>query len=100
MFDLMARKDKERYVGDLKAYKKGVYSGVCLSARQVAQAVVSEAHSPVSEKSPVDDERAEEEGEGGPPKSEMEIAQAQLHTEKEQQSPSGDELDQLCNFYP
>ena len=38
-FTSMAQKDKERYVSDLKAYKKGLYTGQSPSVRQIASLV-------------------------------------------------------------
>ena len=38
-FASMAQKDKERYVVELKAYKKGVYTGQSPSVRQIASLV-------------------------------------------------------------
>ena len=38
-FTAMAMKDKERYVVELKAYKKGMYTGQSASVRQIASLV-------------------------------------------------------------
>ena len=38
-FTSMAQKDKERYVAELKAYKKGLYTGQSPSVRQIASLI-------------------------------------------------------------
>ena len=38
-FASMAQKDKERYVAELKAYKKGLYTGKSPSVRQIASLI-------------------------------------------------------------
>ena len=91
-YQLMARKDKERYEADLKAWKKGIYSGTCLTARQVAHAVTGRTIPP-----PGSHSRAKQ----NQHTNQMPSVQAHIPspTNEEGSPTSGDELDQLCDFY-
>lgn len=108
-YDLMARKDKERYEQELKAYKKGLYTGTGLTPRQVAHSVTGRTIPP-----PASASHAER-------KSRMSVSSAAstsavpvglgivgdtkpviLGSPSDDDGgspPSGDELDQLCEFY-
>ena len=78
-YEVMARKDKERYESDLKAYKQGLYSPmerrILVATPTVPQAIVK----------PVEGE--EEKGETG----------TELTGASDSQDPS--ELEQLCELY-
>lgn len=110
-YDLMARKDKERYEQELKAYKKGVYTGSGLTPRQVAHSVTgriipppasanhrgarrpsnSLSTMPASADAPSSLILVEE--------SKPRVLGSPSDDDDDGSPPSGDELDQLCEFY-
>ena len=110
-YDLMARKDKERYEQELKAYKKGLYTGTGLTARQVAHSVTGRTIPP-----PASTNHREARGStnslsgmsvgstSGRMSSSMvgetsKTGVLKSPSDDECSPTSGDELDQLCEFY-
>ncbi len=103
-YDLMARKDKERYEQELKAYKKGVYTGPGLTPRQVAHAVTGRTIPP-----PAGSNHRQPRTSTNslptlstPPTPTVDvgpIAKLGSPSDDDGSPPSGDELDQLCEFY-
>ena len=91
-FSAMALKDKERYVAELKAYKKGLYTGQSPSVRQIASLIRGR---------PVAGSKGNED--------QMEVMSAGVSDKIEgagpAQSPSTDgdgedhDLERLCEFY-
>lgn len=107
-YDLMARKDKERYEQELKAYKKGLYTGTGLTPRQVAHSVTGRTIPPPAVANHRDARRSNSSVSTTP----AAIAPTGLDLVVERKpsalgspsdddgsAPSGDELDQLCEFY-
>lgn len=112
-YEQMARKDKERYEQELKAYKRGLYKGTGLTARQVAHSVTGRVIPPPASalnhrnSTTLTDSRA---GVGpvvvapstGVAAGDMVLvgeASNPLGSDEDEGSPSADELDQLCEFY-
>ena len=108
-YDLMARKDKERYEQELKAYKKGLYTGTGMTPRQVAHSVTgrtipppatnhrearrSNSLSSASAAPPVISPGLGLVGDDAKP------SVLGTPSDDDGSPPSGDELDQLCEFY-
>lgn len=113
-YDLMARKDKERYEQELKSYKKGLYTGTGLTARQVAHSVTGRTIPPPASAS------ANHRAESRPHSSSLSGLSTSSGTtgainmvgegsktgvlplspsDDDGSPPSRDELDQLCEFY-
>ena len=95
-FVCMAQKDKERYTSELKAYKKGLYTGHSPSVRQIASMI----HSQLRPNAGMGGSEGDED--------EMEVIQSgvseSVAVDAPDQSPStesGEEhdLEQLCEFY-
>lgn len=113
-YELMARKDKERYEQELKAYKKGLYTGTGLTPRQVAHAVTGRTIPPPASANHGDRRtsgslstlavRSAPAAGGGGIRMVAEEAKPDVlvggSPSDDDGSPlSGDELDQLCEFY-
>jgi len=114
-YEQMARKDKERYEQELKAFKKGLYKGTGLTARQVAHSVsgrtipppatpqnhrasISSLSSPPVVGVPTGVSAAT--STVTPPTGLVVVGDSpNLASEEEEGTPSGDELDHLCEFY-
>lgn len=112
-YDCMARKDKERYEQERMAYKKGVMTGSGLTARQVAHSVSGRTIPPPASASQRQarnsggslggggssssgvDGAMNIIGEGSEPPTVM----GGTPSDDEGSPTSGDELDQLCEFY-
>ena len=90
-YQLMARKDKERYESELKAYKKGMYTGTGLTARQVAHSVTGRTIPPPASQTNSSSSR--------PTSQTSQLPSLASPVNEEGSPPSGDELDQLCEFY-
>ena len=93
-FVCMAQKDKERYVSELKAYKKGLYTGNSLSVRQIASLINSQIKPNVV----IGGSEGDDDG--------LEVIQTvvgmqQTAPDQSPSSESGEEhdLEQLCEFY-
>ena len=110
-YDMMARKDKERYEQELKAYKKGLYTGTGLTPRQVAHSVTGRTIPPPAVTSHAERKSnslsgmsvgsavpASAVGMGivGDTKAGVLVGSP---SDEDGSPPSGDELDQLCEFY-
>jgi hypothetical protein len=108
-YDLMARKDKERYEQELKSYKKGLYSGTGMTPRQVAHSVTGRTIPP-----PATNHRdARRSNSLSTAPAPLDISATGLGivgeatksdvlgspSDDEGSPPTGDELDQLCEFY-
>ena len=91
-YQLMARKDKERYESELKAYKKGMYTGTGLTARQVAHSVTGRTIPPPATHS-------NSSSSSRPTSQTSQLPPLASPVDEEGSPPSGDELDQLCEFY-
>ena len=130
-YETMARKDKERYEQELKAYKKGSYTGSGLTPRQVAHSVTGRTIPPPATTNHRDARRSSSLSGLNTGGSAASAATASTPTaataaaaaaaaaagglgmvatetkpnilvspsEDEGSPPSGDELDQLCEFY-
>ena len=108
-YDLMARKDKERYEQELKAYKKGVFSGTGQTPRQVAHSVtgrtipppVTTNHRRSSSQSVIAAATSPVVSTGLDLVGEVTNESVLETPSGDEGSPplSGDELDQLCEFY-
>lgn len=112
-YDLMARKDKERYEQELKSYKKGQYNGTGMTPRQVAHSVTGRTIPPPATNHREARRLNSLSTVSAPPAIAVPIAVPGLGLvgEGSKQSvlgspsdddgspPSGDELDQLCEFY-
>ncbi len=109
-YDMMARKDKERYEQELKAYKKGLYTGTGLTARQVAHSVTGRTIPPPAT---INHRNTRVNPSPMPGLSAVTVARQAISvvgevpkaailgspSEDDGSPPSGDELDQLCEFY-
>ena len=117
-YEQMARKDKERYEQELKAFKRGMYKGTGLTARQVAHSVSGRTIPPpatpqnhrttsLSLSSPPGPGVGVPAGVSGatsavtPPTGLVIVGDSPnpLVSDEEEGTPSGDELDHLCDFY-
>lgn len=110
-YEQMARKDKERYEQELKAYKRGLYKGTGLTARQVAHSVTGRIIPPpasalnhrstTSHTDPRPTTAIIAPVAPSPAASMVLVGEVSnpLVSDEEEVSPSGDELDQLCEFY-
>lgn len=89
-FASMAQKDKERYVAELKAYKKGLYNGQSPSVRQIASLIRGR---PIGERKEDGDEIETISG----------TMTGKIEGAAPAQSPSTDgedhDLERLCEFY-
>ena len=102
-YDLMARKDKERYEKELKDYKKGLYTGPGLTPRQVAHSVTRRTIPPPA----TTNHREQRTSTNSLPTLTTSptigvaagIAKLGSPSDDDGSPPSGDELDQLCEFY-
>ena len=111
-YEQMALKDKERYEQELKAYKRGLYKGTGLTARQVAHSVTGRVIPPPASAT---NHRNSTSHTGSRGRGAMVIPSPTIPnppvlglvgeipnpmgSDEEDVSPSGDELDQLCEFY-
>lgn len=111
-YELMARKDKERYEQELKAYKKGLYTGSGMTPRQVAHSVTGRTIPPPASANHREARRLNSLSAlstVAPPTPSTPVLGLVVEEEKpnvlispsddEDSPPSGDELDQLCEFY-
>lgn len=117
-YDLMARKDKERYEQELKAYKKGLYTGTGLTPRQVAHFVTGRTIPPPASASTREARRSSNSISGQTLPGQTGVSSAAAGglgvgvvgegskpsvlgspSDDEGSPPSGDELDQLCEYY-
>lgn len=101
-YDLMARKDKERYEQELKSYKKGLYSGPGLTPRQVAHAVTGRTIPPpagTNHREPRTSTNSLPSLSTSPTVGVGAITKLGTPSDDDGSPPSGDELDQLCEFY-
>lgn len=96
-YDVMAQKDKDRYETELKSFKKGLYTGSTLSARDIVLAVTGKAVPPPSQGRHNSHHQLDIHLEGlsehGPSVS------STLPSDPEPSPPSEVELDQLCEYY-
>ncbi len=113
-YEQMARKDKERYEQELKAFKRGMYKGDGLTARQVAHSVsgrtIPPPATPQNHRTSVSLISPRGVPAVGSSVATTPIAAATglvivgkspnpLVSDEEEGTPSGDELDHLCEFY-
>lgn len=113
-YDLMARKDKERYEQELKSYKKGQYTGTGMTPRQVAHSVTGRTiPPPATNHREARRSNSLSSGSATPAIAAPAIAAPGLElvgegskqnvlgspSDDDGSPPSGDELDQLCEFY-
>ena len=107
-YEQMARKDKERYEQELKAFKRGMYKGTGLTARQVAFSVSGRTIPPpatpnhrnsVSITCPVVPTVSATASGSATDIVIVGESPNPLVSDEEEGSPSADELDQLCEFY-
>ena len=108
-YELMAQKDKDRYESELKSFKKGLYTGSTISARDIVLAVSGKtiplpaSHSQSRHQQHQQHQlNAHSHTVGGLSMTGDHATSAAVvvtHSDNEQSPPSGDELDQLCEFY-
>ena len=115
-YEQMARRDKERYEQELKAYKRGLYKGTGLTARQVAHSVTGRIIPPPASTLNHRNNTSHTDSHAtagvliAPPSAAPDPSPvaAMVHvgnvsnplgSDEDEGSPSGDELDQLCEFY-
>lgn len=114
-YELMARKDKERYEQELKSYKKGLYTGTGLTPRQVAHSVTGRTIPPPASTNHREARKSTNSLSGlstssGPTTSAAAAVGMGIvgdakpgvlasTSDDDGSPPSGDELDQLCEFY-
>lgn len=97
-YEIMAQKDKDRYETELKSFKKGMYTGSTLTARDIVLAVTGKTVPPPSQGRHNSHSHEQLDlhlgdlNEHGP-------SVPGTHSDPEQSPPSEDELDQLCEYY-
>ncbi len=94
-YETMAQKDKSRYETELKSFKKGLYTGSTLSARDIVLSVTGKTVPPPSQTRHNHhqlDLTLPTLNEHGP-------SVSSVPSDPEPSPPSEDELDQLCEYY-
>lgn len=104
-YDIMAQKDKDRYEQELKSFKKGLYTGSTISARDIVLAVSGKT---VPLPSPHGQSRSHQTQGNAHSHNVVGVlsitgdhsAGSVVGQSDNEQSPlSGDDLEQLCEFY-
>ena len=104
-YEVMAQKDKERYETELKSFKKGLYTGSTISARDIVLSVSGKtvplpATNAQSRHQHQQQLNAQPHTVGGLTMTGDHGTSSRItHSDNEQSPPSGDELDQLCEYY-
>ncbi len=95
-YDQMAKKDKGRYEVELKSFKKGLYTGSTLSARDIVLSVTGKTVPPPSQTRHNSHSQLDLHL---PDLSEHIPSVSSIPSDPEPSPPTEDELDQLCEYY-
>ncbi len=99
-YEAMAQKDKGRYETELKSFKKGLYTGSTLSARDIVLSVTGKTVPPPSQtRQNHHHQQPQLEELTLPTLSEHVPSVSSVPSDPEPSPPSEDELDQLCEYY-
>ncbi len=104
-YDEMAKKDKGRYEVELKSFKKGLYTGSTLSARDIVLSVTGKTVPPPSQTRHNSHSSHNSHNSHSqldlhlPDLSEHVPSVSSIPSDPEPSPPTEDELDQLCEYY-